>query len=81
MIGARYDRYNPDSDASQQRAARLVPIDRSYSTLALMGMVRYESARLLVEYDFNGNPLGIAPTGAPATLAADAFTVRAQVVF
>ena len=38
MLGARYDRYNPDGDASQERAANLVPVDRSYSTLALMGM-------------------------------------------
>ena len=34
MVGARYDRYNPDADATRQRAASLVPVDRTYSTLA-----------------------------------------------
>ena len=81
MIGARYDRYNPNADASQQRAANLVPINRSYSTLALMGMLRYEQARLLLEYDINTNPLGIGANGAPTTLADNALTLRGQLVF
>jgi hypothetical protein len=81
MIGARYDRYDPDRDASQQRALNLVPASRSYSTLALMGMVRYESARLVVEYDSNTNPLGIGANGAPTTLADNALTLRGQLVF
>ena len=81
MLGARYDRYNPDADASSQRGVALVPGDRSYGTLALMGMLRQGSQRLLVEYDVNTNPLGIAPTGAPTTLADNALTVRAQLVF
>jgi hypothetical protein len=81
MIGARYDVYNPNADATQQRAINLVPIDRSYTTLALMGMLRYEGARLLLEYDINRNPLGIGANGAPTTLADNALTLRAQVVF
>ncbi len=81
MIGARYDVYNPDGDASQQRALRLVPVDRTYSTLALMGMVRYGRQRLLLEYDINRNPLGVSTSGAPTTLADNALTFRAQVVF
>jgi hypothetical protein len=81
MIGARYDRYNPDGDASQQRALSFVPVDRSYSTLALMGMVRYETARLLLEYDLNSNPLGVGGNGAPTTLADNALTLRVQMVF
>lgn len=81
MLGVRYDRYNPDGDASQERAAKLVPVDRSYSTLALMGMFRYEGARLLLEYDVNRNPLGTAANGAPTTLADNALTLRGQVVF
>lgn len=81
MIGARYDVYNPDADATQQRAANLVPTDRSYSTFALMGMLRYDQARLLLEYDINKNPLGLAANGAPTTLAANALTLRAQMVF
>ena len=81
LIGARYDRYNPNSDASQERPLNIVPIDRSYSTLALTGVLRYEGARLLVEYDINTNPLGLSSTGIPTTLADNALTLRAQLVF
>ncbi|MGD0525101.1 MAG: hypothetical protein ABSE49_08155 [Polyangiaceae bacterium] len=82
MVGARYDLYNPDADASQQRATNLVPVSRAYSTLALMGMLRYGAgARLLLEYDINRNPLGIGANGAPTTLADNALTLRGQVVF
>jgi hypothetical protein len=82
MVGARYDLYNPNADASQQRALNLVPVNRSYSTFALMGMLRYGAgARLLLEYDINRNPLGIGANGAPTTLADNALTLRGQVVF
>jgi hypothetical protein len=81
MVGARYDVYNPNGDATEQRAVNLVPVDRSYSTLALMAMLRYEQARLLFEYDVRTNPLGIGANGAPTTLADNAVTVRAQAVF
>ncbi len=81
MIGARYDVYNPDADASQQRAINLVPIDRTYSTMALMAMVRDGWQRLVVEYDINRNPLGIGTNGSPTTLADNALTLRAQGVF
>ncbi len=81
-VGARYDLYNPNADASQQRAVNLVPVNRSYSSLALMGMLRYgPGARLLLEYDINRNPLGIGANGAPTTLADNALTLRGQVVF
>jgi hypothetical protein len=81
MIGVRYDVYNPDGDASQQRAVRLVPIDRTYSTVAVMGMLRYGQQRLLLEYDINRNPLGIGINGSPTTLADNALTLRGQLVF
>jgi hypothetical protein len=81
MVGARYDLYNPDADASQQRALNLVPVDRAYTTVALMAMLRYDQARLLFEYDINRNPLGVGTNGAPTTLANNAVTLRAQAVF
>jgi hypothetical protein len=81
MVGARYDRYNPNADSTQQRAANLVPVDRSYSTFAVMGMLRYEQARLLLEYDINRNPLGLGANGAPTSLADNALTLRGQLVF
>ncbi|MGO8996449.1 MAG: hypothetical protein ACLQVI_24300 [Polyangiaceae bacterium] len=80
-IGARYDSYNPNSDTYQQQPLNLVPINRTYTTLALMGMLRYETARLLVEYDINTNPLGIGANGMPTTLADNTFTLRGQLVF
>jgi hypothetical protein len=81
MLGVRYDVYNPDGDASQQRAFNLVPVDRTYSTVALMGMLRYGQQRLVLEYDINRNPLGIGVNGAPTTLADNALTLRGQLVF
>jgi hypothetical protein len=80
-IGLRYDRYNPDADANAQRGVALVPVDRSYSTLALMAMARSGDQRLLLEYDVNTNPLGISASGTPTTLADNVLTVRAQLVF
>jgi hypothetical protein len=80
-VGVRYDRYDPDADADQQRGVRLVPVSRAYTTLAVMAMVRYGAQRLLLEYDVNSNPLGLSPDGAPTTLASNALTLRAQVVF
>jgi hypothetical protein len=81
LVGIRYDRYNPDQDAHEQQALNVVPRDRSYSTLALLAMLRYEGARLAVEYDHNGNALGRDASGKPTTLASDALTVRAQYRF
>jgi hypothetical protein len=81
MVGVRYDEYDPDQDASEQQGPSLVPIDRTYRTLALMAMLRYDRGRLVFEYDKNGNPLGRAANGSPATLADDAVTLRGQVVF
>jgi hypothetical protein len=81
LLGVRYDHYNPDQDGYEQRAVRVVPRDRSYSTLALLAMLRYGDARLSVEYDRNHNALGRSPSGAPATLPSDALTARAQLRF
>ncbi|HEX3771171.1 MAG TPA: hypothetical protein VHV30_09920 [Polyangiaceae bacterium] len=81
MVGVRYDRYDPDQDAREEQAANVVPVDRTYRTLALMAMARYEGARLLLEYDHNGNALGRDASGAPATLRDDALILRGQVAF
>ncbi len=81
LIGLRYDRYDPDQDAREQSAAQVVPRDRSYSTLALLAMLRYGRARLSFEYDVNRNELGRDASGAPTNLKSDAATLRGQVVF
>jgi hypothetical protein len=81
-VGLRYDRYNPDEDAIVQIGAARVPKDSTFSTLAVAAAVQFPPyARVTVEYDHNGNALGIAAGGAPTTLGSDALTFRAQVVF
>lgn len=80
MIGARYDRYDPDADASEQRGVARVPKESAYSTLAVAAALRYGPGRLIAEYDHNENALGRALSGLPATLGDDAFTLRAEVV-
>ncbi|MET0795085.1 MAG: hypothetical protein ABW061_26440 [Polyangiaceae bacterium] len=81
LLGIRYDRYDPDQDASEQRVAVVVPRDRSYSTLAVLAMLRYGQGRLSFEYDRNRNALGRSANGAATSLASDALTVRAQLGF
>jgi hypothetical protein len=81
LVGVRYDYYDPDADAREQQAAQVVPRDRSYSTLAFLGMLRHSDARLSLEYDRNHNALGRAANGSPANLKSDALTLRAQYEF
>lgn len=81
MIGVRYDVYDPDADASEQRAFALVPKDSSLSTWSFMAMARWKTARLVAEYDKRTNALGRDVSGAPTTLADDSFTLRAAVAF
>jgi hypothetical protein len=81
MIGARYDRYDPDADASEQRALQRVPRDSAFSTVAVTGALRYPPGRLIFEYDHNTNALGRTAAGVPTTLADDAFTLRGEVTF
>jgi hypothetical protein len=81
-VGARYDRYNPDADASDAQGGARVPFDAGLSTLALVASVRYQRIfRLLVEYDRNHNAFGRGANGAPASLAADALTARVEMAF
>jgi hypothetical protein len=81
IVGARYDRYDPDADASEQSGIARVPKDSAYSTVAITGAVRFPPGRLTFEYDHNTNALGRTAGGVPTSLADDAFTLRAQVTF
>jgi hypothetical protein len=84
FAGIRYDRYDPDADANEQRGVALVPSDNGMSTLSLAGGLRYgdgTAARLFGQYDHNTNALGRTAGGLPTTLADDAFTLRAEVAF
>lgn len=82
LVGVRYDHYNPDADTYDQQGAAYVPRDAGVSTLAFLAAVRWPPlARLALEYDHNSNTFGRDPTGAPARLASDQLTLRAQVGF
>lgn len=81
MIGVRYDLYNPDADAQEQRPLVRVPLDPTRETWAFMAMARYKKARLVAQYDRRSNVLGRAPNGSPAKLDDDSFTLRAVVGF
>ena len=81
MVGVRYDRYDPDADATLQQGVNLVPTSHAYTTTAVTGAARYPPGRLLFEYDHNTNMLGRTAGGLPTTLADDAFTLRGEVVF
>jgi hypothetical protein len=83
LIGARYDRYNPDADASTLVGASRVPNDASFGTLALLlGWRRPEQQlRVFLEYDKNTNALARDMSGLPATLGSDVLTVRGELRF
>lgn len=93
MIGVRYDRYNPDEDASEQRAANRVERDSAYTTLSIAAAFRYSPSspprggpsippfRLITEYDHRSNALGRTPGGLPTTLGDDSFAIRGEVSF
>ncbi|HEY8208438.1 MAG TPA: hypothetical protein VIG99_13200 [Myxococcaceae bacterium] len=81
-IGARFDRYVPDADARDLQGARLVPFDSSLSTWALAASWSWRrTARVVLELDLNDNALGRGADGAPARLASDSLTARAEVAF
>jgi hypothetical protein len=88
LIGIRYDKYDPDSDATEQQGLTLVPRDRSVSTWAFLGALRLPSdyspvsaGRLLFEYDHNQNALGRGQNGLPTTLASDTAILRAEITY
>lgn len=94
MVGMRYDQYDPDADASEQRGTNIVPKDDTYSTFALAAGFRYTppswtfdkhsafpALRVIVEYNFRSNALGRTPGGLPTTLGDDSFAMRGEVSF
>jgi hypothetical protein len=81
-IGARYDYYDPDQDASRRHGLHFVPGDASFSTLAaVVAWCSLPHVRVTLQYDHRKNPLGRSQSGAPTTLSADSFTLRGQLSF
>lgn len=81
LAGVRHDVYDPDADANEQRPFAVVPKDSSFRTWSFMTTFRYKTVKLVAQYDLRANALGRDESGAPATLADDAFTLRAAVGF
>ncbi len=89
VVGFRYDQYDPNLDAFDKRAGQLIPTNQTIQEFSpLVGFVfpgvmngnrAHGKARLLFQYDFIRDHLGRSPTGIPADLANDAWTVRLQV--
>jgi hypothetical protein len=81
-VGVRYDEYNPDLDALNERAGRVLATDATVATWAFAAAVRLPArARLLVEYAHEDNALGRTTAGVPTTLPADRMLARVEVVF
>ncbi len=81
QVGARYDRYDPDADATERLPFQLVPRDRSLSTWSFFVAARAPFGRLVAQLDLRSNALGRDPSGAPTTLADDSLTIRAEARF
>lgn len=78
-LGVRYDRYDPDADASDLRGGALVPSRSTLSTLAITAALRQAHGRLILEYNHNTNHSGRSASGEPTNLGDDAVTLRAEV--
>lgn len=80
IVGFRYDYYDPNSDAFDKRAGRLVPFSQAITTYSpMVGLVLPGRARLIGQYDIVRNYLGRDVTGVPTNLKTNALTVRLQV--
>ncbi|MGE0867151.1 MAG: hypothetical protein AB7P03_01220 [Kofleriaceae bacterium] len=80
QLGARYDRYDADRDASEQQGVML-GVDQVFSTLSVVAAGHWRDARFAVQYDHERNPFGRGDAGSPITRSADRVTLRAQVGF
>ncbi|HEY4187042.1 MAG TPA: hypothetical protein VGP07_18345 [Polyangia bacterium] len=81
-VGGRYDTYNPDADASQQRALAVVPVDATFATWTATAAWRWTALdRIVVEYQHVTNPLGRSVSGAPTTLGGNTLALRGQLAW
>jgi hypothetical protein len=82
QVGLRYDGYNPDLDATDPRGFRIVPLDTTFSTVAVAVAGRWTPyGRLVLEYAHRDNALGRTGGGLPTTLGTDSLILRGQVQF
>jgi hypothetical protein len=80
VVGLRYDYYDPNSNAFDNRLGRLIPSSSAIKTWSpLVGLVLPDRARLLFQYDVVHNNLARNTVGVPTNFPANAWTVRLQV--
>jgi hypothetical protein len=80
VAGFRWDVYDPNLDAFDSQAGKLVPRKQIVHTFAPMaGVVLPGHARLVFEYDFIRDGLARDARGLPTDLKNDAFNLRLQV--
>jgi hypothetical protein len=80
VVGIRYDYYDPNSNAFDNRLGRLIPLSSAIKTVSpLVGLVLPDRARLLFQYDVVHNNLARNAVGVPTNLPSNTWTVRLQV--
>ncbi len=80
VVGFRFDYYDPNSDAFDQRQGRIIPSSAVIKTYSpLVGLVLPDRARLLFQYDIIRDSLARDTSGVPTDLKNNAWTVRLQV--
>jgi hypothetical protein len=79
FVGARYDVYDPNLDASDTKNGHFVPADASTSTTSLIAGGRIAGiGRLTLEYDLIHDKLGRDRRGVPADVKNNQLTLRLQ---
>lgn len=81
QVGVRYDRYDPDADATARQSGNFVPTSQVFQTFAIAGALRTTNDRLILEYDVNRNHQGRDAAGNPVNLKDNALLLRAEVKF
>lgn len=78
-LGLRYDRYQPERDASNRLGTRVVLYDARFETYGVaLAWCTLPQLRVTLQYDHRENPLGRDRRGAPVTLSADSLILRGQ---
>jgi hypothetical protein len=80
VVGFRYDFYDPNSDLTDTRRARILPVSQAIRTYSpLVGLVLPGRARLLFQYDVIRDYLARDTLGVPTDFANNQWTLRLQV--
>jgi hypothetical protein len=80
VVGFRYDVYDPNADATDQRLGKVLPYDQKIKTYSpLVGLVLPGRARLLFQYDAIRDLLARDARGVPVDFKNDQWTLRLQV--